>query len=83
MPQHVTICEGKVKGKDPDALRSESKRYLLGASKIVNNRQRSEHKVNKGEIQSWSSENRQGSKPGNPINIPQKPEDKNYNKRRG
>ena len=38
----VTICEGKVKGKDPDAHRSESERYLLGTGKIVINRRGSE-----------------------------------------
>ena len=39
----VTIREGKVKGKDPDAQRSDSKRdLLLGAGKIiVKNRQES------------------------------------------
>ena len=34
-PGIITICEGKVKEKDPDAHRSESERYLLGAGKIV------------------------------------------------
>ena len=55
----VTISEGKVKGKDPDAHMSESERDLLGAGKIVViNRRRSEYrKSNKGEIQSQSSEN--------------------------
>ena len=44
--------EGKVKGKDPDAHKSESEWYLMGAGKIVViNRQMSEYrKPNKGEI---------------------------------
>ena len=41
----VTISEGKVKGKDPDAHKGESERYFLGAGKIVViNRRRSEYK---------------------------------------
>ena len=53
----VTISEGK--GKDPDAHRSESERYLMGAGKIVviNRRRSGYRKSNKEEIQSQSSEN--------------------------
>ena len=63
----VTICEGKVKGKDPDSHRSESERDLLGAGKTVVINKRGQYTGNPigGAIQRQSRQVQGiGSKPG-------------------